>query len=108
MDDEIVIPEVMVGLLMIHLAASNRKVKAGLRNVATGHPLYGDGVLELGVALDAIDMLTADVWRVLAANAEPLTDALMAFDADEIAARITEKALDLLEQTRAGLSEEGR
>lgn len=44
------------------LAASIKKVKAGLHYAASGqYQDYPPGVLELGVALDAVDMIASDI-----------------------------------------------
>lgn len=46
------------------ILASVRKVKAGLRNAAKGqYQDYPEGTIEVGVALDAIDMLAKDILR---------------------------------------------
>jgi len=84
--------------LLLCLAASRRKVSAGLRYAATGHPVYGDDVLELGVALDAVDMLVSDVWSSIDVDATPLTDALMILstDTDAMAQRVIARAYELM------------
>jgi hypothetical protein len=54
------------GLLIAQVLASNRKLKAGLRYAASGkHQSYPSGCLELGIALDALDMFSNDMLRLL-------------------------------------------
>ena len=49
--------------------ASIRKVKAGLEYAASGeHQDYPPGTLELGVALDAVDMVLIDVLHCIELN----------------------------------------
>jgi len=97
---EITLSNRATGLLLLRLATSRRKVVAGLRGAATGHPVYGDDILELGAALDAIDMLVADVWSSIDADAAPLTTMLMtpSIDTDAIAKRIIARASELMRQ----------
>lgn len=62
--------EVYEGLLLAVLTASIRKVKAGLRYVASGkYQDYPPGVLELGAALDAVDMVANDILHFVEVNA---------------------------------------
>ena|GEM_PF-2201440 len=55
-------------LLLEVLAASVKKVKAGLKHVGSDQvQSYPPGIIELGVALDAIDMVAADIKQFVAA-----------------------------------------
>jgi len=60
-------------LIIATVMAATKKVTAGLRYAASGeYQDYPEGTLELGVALDAINMLANDVVDcVLANNDEP-------------------------------------
>ncbi len=63
--------EVYEALLILRLLASVRKVEAGLRYAASGeHQSYPSGVLELGVVLDAIDMIVKDVLMFISESDE--------------------------------------
>ena len=58
--------EVYEGMALAVLMASQKKVHAGVKYAASGkHQDYPPGVMELGVCLDAIDMLVNDVARFL-------------------------------------------
>ena len=63
--------EVYEGLLITVLAASQKKVAAGISEVAKGEyqTAYPPGVIEVGIALDAIDMIVTDVMNFIKANA---------------------------------------
>ncbi len=53
-------------LIISMLNGSAKKVKAGLTYAASGqYQDYPEGILELGVVLDAIDMLVNDILSVL-------------------------------------------
>ena len=61
--------EVYEGALIAVLAVSQRKVKAGIKYAASGqHQDYPPGVMESGVALDAVDMLVLDIMNFIKAN----------------------------------------
>ena len=61
------------GMALAVLMASQKKVHAGLKHAASGkHQDYPPGILELGIALDAIDMLVNDVARFLVADISPV------------------------------------
>lgn len=61
--------EVYEGMLIAVLAVSQRKVKAGIRYAASGeHQDYPVGVMESGVALDAVDMMVSDIMNFIAVN----------------------------------------
>jgi len=61
--------EAYEGLLLAVLTASIRKVKAGLRHVASEKCQdYLPDVLELGTALDAIDMIANDILHFMEVN----------------------------------------
>lgn len=61
--------EIYEGLLLTVLIASAEKVKAGLRYAAgREYQDYPPGVLELGVALDAIDMMVNSVLHFMEIN----------------------------------------
>jgi len=49
-------------LVLITLAAAVQKARVGLEHVASGQV---QGLLELGVALDAIDMMAGDIRNCL-------------------------------------------
>lgn len=57
------------GLLLICLMASVKKVKAGLEYAGSGeYQDYPPGIIELGVALDGIDMIAADMLNFVKLN----------------------------------------
>ena len=61
--------EIYEGLLIAVLLASIRKVKAGLRYSATeDFQDYPPGIIELGTALDAIDMVATDILNFITIN----------------------------------------
>jgi len=61
--------EQMEGMILAVIMASLRKVRAGLRYAASGqYQDYPPGILELGVALDALNMVAADVVACIQAN----------------------------------------
>lgn len=63
--------EVYEGLIIATLIASAKKVKAGLRYAASAeYQDYPEGVIEVGAALDAIDMVAKDVLYCIEANAD--------------------------------------
>ena len=65
--------EVYTGLLVAVLAASVKKVKIALRYTASGeYQDYPPGVLELGIVLDAIDMVANDILHFVQINAEDI------------------------------------
>mgnify|MGYP001574766785 FL=1 len=58
------------GLLLAAIVASTMKVKAGLQYAGSGqHQSYPAGIIELGVALDAIDMILSDIVAFVIGNA---------------------------------------
>lgn len=64
--------EVYEGLLIAVMLASSRKVKAGLSNVT--YQDYPEGVIEVGVALDAIDMLVKDILHCIEVNTDEVAE----------------------------------
>ena len=66
------------GLIIATVMAANKKVKAGLRYAASGEDQdCPPGTLELGVALDAVDMVSNDVLNCILANQdEGISDTL--------------------------------
>lgn len=61
--------EVYEGLLIAVVAVSQRKVEAGIKYAASGqHQDYPPGVMESGVALDAIDMMVKDIMHFIEIN----------------------------------------
>jgi hypothetical protein len=63
------------GYVVAVLAASLRKVKAGLTYAATTEfQSYPEGCIELGTALDAIDMIAKDIIRCLVLDKCELED----------------------------------
>jgi len=64
-------PKVLGGLVIAVTLASRRKVEAGLRHAGSGqYQDYPPGVIELGVALDAINMMVSDIVNCITANTE--------------------------------------
>jgi hypothetical protein len=62
--------EVYEGALIAMVLASHKKVKAGLKYAASGkHQDYPPGILELGVALDGLDMFVTDILKFVKTNA---------------------------------------
>ena len=58
------------GLITAVVLASGKKAKAGLRHAGSGeYQNYPPGVIELGIALDAIDLIVNDVVNCIVANA---------------------------------------
>ena len=58
------------GCLLAAAMATHKKVKAGLQYAGSGqHQAYPPGVIELGVALDALDMVLADLVAFVKNNA---------------------------------------
>jgi hypothetical protein len=63
--------EAYEGLIIATVMASLKKVTAGLRHAASGeHQDYEPGTLELGVALDGLNMLANDVINTVLSNRE--------------------------------------
>lgn len=60
--------EVFEELLIATVLASTRKIKAGLRNVTVQD--YPDGVIEVSIALDAIDMLVKEIFHCIITNTD--------------------------------------
>lgn len=61
--------EVLGGLLLISIAAARTKAFAGLDYAGSGeHQDYPPGIIEVGVAKDAIDMIVVDVMKFVEAN----------------------------------------
>ena len=62
--------EVYEGLLVVVAMASRRKLRAGLQHAGSGQcQSYPSGIIELGVALDALDMFFTDIVNFVKANA---------------------------------------
>ena len=58
--------ETYSGMALAVLMAAQKKIHAGLKYAGSGeYQDYPPGILELGVALDAVDMLVNDVARFL-------------------------------------------
>lgn len=61
--------EVLGGLLLVVIAAARTKAFAGLDYAGSGeHQDYPPGVIEIGVAKDAINMIVVDVMKFVEAN----------------------------------------
>ena len=62
--------EVYEGLLIAVAMASRKKLRASLQYAGSGqYQSYPSGIIELGVALDSIDMFLADIINFVRANA---------------------------------------
>ena len=62
--------EVYEGLLIAAAEAARRKFRAGLQYAGSGqYQSYPPGIIELGVALDALDMFFTDIINFVRANA---------------------------------------
>ena len=58
--------EARLGFAQVMVGLSVRKIKAGLRRAATADfQDYPAGTLELGAALDALDMLAQDILEIM-------------------------------------------
>ena len=63
--------EALGGLVIATVLASKRKVEAGLRYAGSGkYQDYPPGIIELGVALDAINMMVIDVVDCIVSNTD--------------------------------------
>ncbi len=72
---EVMEREVYEGLIIATLLASAKKIKTGLCNVAKGkYQDYPEGTIEIGIVLDAVDMLVEDVVHCIMVNNDEQID----------------------------------